>query len=225
MNAHDKFAPLAPVEIAVVPSVIAESHDDGELVSPVPTNAPHPPQTHKKWGKPTARWLYTNATGATLQIIFRFDPSGGRKQILPCTLWRGAAGLRWRWKGLPAPRPLYGLDRLATRPDAPVIVCEGEKATDAAAVIFPDYVAVTSPGGAFAAAKADWKPVARRRVLIWSDADDAGANYAQVVATILAPLECEVSVINANALAAIDPIGNGKREPVVGWDAADAIVE
>ena len=46
------------------------------------------------------------------------------------------------------PRPLYGLDRLAARPDAPVIVCEGEKAADAAERLFPEYVAVTSPNGA-----------------------------------------------------------------------------
>ena len=79
-----------------------------ELVSPIPPDAPEPPHSHPKWGRPTARWTYRDANGAMLQIVLRFDPPGERKQFLPCTLWRHAAGLRWRWKGLPAPRPLYG---------------------------------------------------------------------------------------------------------------------
>jgi hypothetical protein len=35
---------------------------------------------------------------------------------------------------------------------------------------------------------------------------------------------CEVSIIDAQALASIDPKG-GEREPVQGWDAADTIEE
>ena len=141
-DASDKFAP--------------------ELVSPVPPDAPEPPRSHPKWGKPSGSWTYYDTNGATLQFIFRFDPPSERKQFLPCTLWRDAAGLRWRWKGLPAPRPLYGLERLAANPDATVIVCEGEKSAEAAAQIFPDSVAVTSPNGSQAAAKAAWGPSAGR---------------------------------------------------------------
>jgi putative DNA primase/helicase len=43
-------------------------------------------------------------------------------------------------------------------------------------------------------------------------------------AAILRGLNCEVSVIDAKALASIDPNG-GTREPTKGWDAADAIVD
>ena len=43
-------------------------------------------------------------------------------------------------------RPIYGLADLAARPDAPVLVVEGEKAADAAAELLPDYVAVTIHG-------------------------------------------------------------------------------
>jgi putative DNA primase/helicase len=64
-------------------------------------------------------------------------------------------GRQWRWLGFPKPRPLYGLDRLAARPDAPVIVTEGETAADAAAELLPDHVAITSPGSSKAAAAAD----------------------------------------------------------------------
>jgi hypothetical protein len=75
-----------------------------------------------------------------------FDRPDGGKEILPYTCWRNRAGqLEWRRKWWPEPRPLYGLDQLAARPDALVIVTEGEKAADAAALIFPDAVAITVP--------------------------------------------------------------------------------
>ncbi len=61
----------------------------------------------------------------------------------------------WRWKSWDVPRPLYGLDRLAAHPELPVIIAEGEKAADAAGALLPGWVAVTSPEGSRAAAKAD----------------------------------------------------------------------
>ena len=61
-------------------------------------------------------------------------------------------------------------------------------------------------------------------MLIWPDADKTGANYAFQVAQILAELGCKVSIIDADAVACIDPNG-GQREPTKGWDAANAIEE
>ena len=119
-------------------------------------------------------------------IVRRFDLPDGSKDIRPLTFWRHPDGRReWRWKGLPAPRPLYGLDRLAARPDAPVLIVEGEKAADAAAKLFPDHVAVTSQNGAKAADKADWSPLAGRQVTIWPDHDAEGATYAADVACLM----------------------------------------
>ena len=89
---------------------------------------------------------------------------------------------------------------------------EGEKAADAASRIFPDSVCVTSPGGSNAAGKCDWTPLKGRRVLIWPDADEPGAEYGRAVTGRLHDLGCEISIV------AID----GKPE---GWDAADAINE
>ncbi|MGQ0445997.1 MAG: hypothetical protein ACT4O2_12950 [Beijerinckiaceae bacterium] len=154
-----------------------------------------PPDAHPKLGKPSARWTYRNSDGETLFHVMRFDPLGECKQFFPLSLWREPAGaMRWHWKGVPQPRPLYGLDTLATMPGAPAVVCEGEKACDAAARIFPGRARVTSPGGAQAAAKADWNPLAGRRVLIWPDADDPATKYANAVACILHGLGCKVSV-------------------------------
>jgi hypothetical protein len=88
-------------------------------------------------------------------------------------------------KGFPKPHPLYGLDRLAARPDAIGVVTEGEATADAAAALFPDYVCVTSPHGSKAAASADWSPLAGRTVVIWPDHDAAGIGYAMDVAKLV----------------------------------------
>jgi putative DNA primase/helicase len=215
------FAPLKPDEIVPVSAPASE----GELVLPVPTNAPPMPETHSALGQPSARWNYRDTAGGVLFEVLRFDKPDGGKEFLPLTLWRDAQCLRWRWKSVPAPRPLYNLDRLATRLDAPVVVCEGEKSADAAAQIFPKSVAVTSSGGANAVNKADWNVLRGRKVLIWPDDDTPGRVYTGKVGATLAALDCDVSIIDAHALARTAP-GGGTREPSKdGWDAADAITE
>ena len=118
--------------------------------------------------------------GALLGIVCRFDTADG-KEIRARVCRTRKFGRQWRWLGLPKPRPLYGLDRLAARPAAPVIICEGEKAADAAGALLPDHVAMTSPGGSKAAAASDWSPLAGRKVTIWPDADEAGQGYARDV--------------------------------------------
>ena len=199
--------------------------DEGELVVPVPPDAPAPPASHLRLGKPIARWTYRSLTGEVLGYISRFDLPGGGKVFLPLTLQRSVRGLRWFWKALPEPRPLYGLDQLAAHPEAPVLICEGEKAADAAQQIFPGHVAVTSHGGAAAARKADWEILRGREVLIWPDYDQSGADYAREVAEILSDMGCAVSVIDISELVEIEGGKRAADRTVDGWDAADAINE
>ena len=185
------------------------------IVVPVPADAPPPPERHAKLGIPSGVWIYRDPDGDVLGQIARFDRPDG-KTYLPLTLWRGAAGgFRWRWKAWPCPRPLYGLDRLAARPDSPVLVCEGEKAADAAAgMLLPGWAATCAPNGARAAAKAHWGPLAGRDVTIWPDADEPGRRYAAAVAKALA-------AAGAKTVSLIDP----PAAAVAGWDAADALAE
>jgi hypothetical protein len=89
---------------------------------------------------------------------------------------------RWRWKAFQDRRPLYGLNRLAQRPDAPVVVVEGEKTADAAQEHFPEHVAITWPGGTNAVRKADWSILNGRQVVIWPDADEPGRKASRDVA-------------------------------------------
>lgn len=217
-------APFAPLKLDEI-RPLAVPVSQGELVLPVPADAPPMPQDHFKLGRPSARWKYRDAAGAALFEVLRFDKPDGGKEFWPLTLWRGAQGLRWRWKSVSAPRPLYNLDKLIARPDVPVVVCEGEKSADAASLIFSKSVTTTSPGGAHAADKADWSKLQGRKVLLWPDDDAPGLTYAAKVGAALTALNCDVSIIDAKALAQSAP-GGGAREPSKeGWDAANAIIE
>ena len=100
------FSPLSRDRITAAPTVATRAADEGELVSPVPADAPPPPTQHFKHGEPTGTWIYRDASGAEHCRILRFDFPDGRKEFCPLTLWRNAKGLHWRWKAIPTPRPL-----------------------------------------------------------------------------------------------------------------------
>lgn len=181
-------------------------------IMPVPSDAPPRPNDHPRLGKPTHTWTYQNASGLVLGYVHRFDPPEG-KQFRPQVLFRPKAGgqLQWRWESWPTPRPLYGLDRLAAKPDAPVVLTEGEKSADAVDRLLVDHAAVTSPNGSKSAGKADWKALTGRHVTIWPDADEAGLAYAMAAERLL-------KRIGAASVAIIDlPEG-----VVESWDASDA---
>ena len=151
-------------------------------INPVPESAPRKLPPHSL-GKPTQKWAYLDSEGRLSFVVCRFDHDG-TKDILPLTYCRGPDGrCEWRWQALPAPRPLYGLDRLAQHPDAAVLVVEGEKAADAARGHFLDHAVATWQGGTNAVATADWMPLRRRAVVIWPDADEPGLRAAQAVAS------------------------------------------
>lgn len=142
------------------------------VVAAPPPDAPAPAMVHTRHGRPSASWCYRDAGGAPIFHVARYETPGG-KQIIP---WSWSADeSKWIPKAPPTPRPLYGLDLLAARPEAPVLVVEGEKSCDAARKIVGNrYVAVTWPGGAEAIDAADWRPVHGRRVLFHPDADAPG---------------------------------------------------
>lgn len=202
------FAPLPGVQ---VPPNRAHDSSMSRIVAPVPANAPRLTLHHRDLGEPVKVWIYLDSRGAVLGYVCRFTSPAGGKEIRVRTLWSDAEGrLCWMWKHWPAPRPLYGLDRLAGHAEAPVIVCEGEKSADAAAERWTDCVAVTSSGGAAGAGKADWSPLAGRAVSIWPDRDEAGAKYARGVARLARVAgAAEVRIVEVPS------------EWPAGWDLAD----
>jgi putative DNA primase/helicase len=209
----DPFGPLDGSKKPIL-HVVSESAE-WAIVAPVPADAPPPPAKHPNLGAPSRIWTYRDAVGGTLGHILRFDRDSA-KEFRPLALWRPTKGGApvWRWQAWPEPRPLYGLDMLAARPSAPVVLCEGEKSADAAARLLPDHVCIASPNGSRAARKADWTPLAGRYVAIWPDADEPGQKYANEAGECLAEA-------GAASLSLVTP----PPDVACGWDAADAETE
>jgi hypothetical protein len=141
----------------------------------------HTPEGYKRSGV----WIYKDKDGNGTGAVARFDASGANgareKTFKPFVAENG----KLICKGFPKPWPLYGLDRLAARPDAPVLLCEGEKAADAAAEIFQDFVCVSTMHGAQSAGQADLTPLEGRDVVVWPDKDKAGDDYAKKIVEIM----------------------------------------
>ena len=161
-----------------------------------------------------AQWCYRDAAGAQLFWIQRIRLRSGGKAFLH-RVWldgdwhrpsrRDAFTCDW-----PSPRPLYGLPGLSQRPEAQVLVVEGEGTADAAARLFPQHVVLSWANGAKAIGKADWTPLAGRSVTLWPDADAAGVAAMESLAALLHPLGCQLQLV---VLPADLPQG---------WDLADA---
>jgi uncharacterized protein (DUF927 family) len=198
-------------------------------VLPVPDKAlAQMPTAHPKHGAPSQAWDYRDQNGGLLFRVCRFDGVGGRgKLYAPLSFGEHKGRTQWHWKAVPAPRPLYGLDKLSARPDARVILVEGEKAADAAALLFPDAVAATWPGGAQAIGEADFSPLRGRDVIYWPDNDKPGRDSVPKLRTVLATKSvASFAVINLEALKNNTPRGetlaNGGQWPDKA-DAADAV--
>lgn len=202
---------------------------------PPPANVALPAMHHPKFGKPSASWTYRDASGAVMFLIARYDPAEG-KQFCPWS-WSETAG-KWVAKGWPAPRPLYGLDRLAKYPDKNVLVVEGEKAADAAQKIMSAYIVVSWANGVNNADKADWSPLKDRRVLVWPDADrklvktpSQAERYGLELGALI-PYKDQPGIVAAKHVSdALLPICKEVKmldvgtdlKRLDGWDAADAV--
>lgn len=194
-----------PLRSLVPPTPIAIRGDDWHVIWPVPADV-------RPWAPRDAVrvWDYRDERGRLLYRVCRFQMPNGGKTDRPLSYGEDATGKRgWKLRAPPSPRPLYGLDRLANRPEAPVVICEGEKSADAARELFTDFVAVTSPNGSKSASRADWRPLIGRSIAIWPDADVEGRDYARDVKSALAHLGVSVRIV-----AVPDTFPRG-------WDLAD----
>lgn len=188
-----------------------------QQMSPIPAGVGDPPSEHYKFGLPTIVYVYRNIDGNILGYIYRFDLPDGSKEIRPLIYARLDDYEDWRWQGFDKPRPLYGLEQLQNRPaisfvevtDAvKVLIVEGEKAADAARLLFPDMPVLTWSGGAKAVMQTDWSPLYFYDVTIWPDNDDPGKKAALTIARILDG-HCDVSIVEP------------PERLSSGWDLAD----
>lgn len=188
--------------------------DQGAVISALRSRGLWPSSSfeinHPSRGKPDRAWPYHNEQGQVIGYACRFDKANGEKDVLP--FFKHPDG--WHWKApATAENRLYNRHLLTLHPDRPVIVAEGEKATDAAAKLFPGHVALTWQGGSGAAEKADWTALKGRTVTIWPDADAPGTKAANMVANACRLAGSKVAVITPPA------------DVATGWDAADALAE
>jgi hypothetical protein len=171
-----KLADLFPAKASLSPSRNGKPRPRGKAS---PTAKDAVADLERQHGKRSALWTYHDAQGEPVGVVVRWDKPSG-KDIRPVA----RHGDGWRISAMPEPRPLYGLPELATA--TRVIVCEGEKAADAARAL--GFIATTSAGGSQAATKTDWRPLAGKEIWILPDNDPPGRKYADIVAGILAKL-------------------------------------
>jgi putative DNA primase/helicase len=202
-----------------LPPEITPSRSRPHRIPDIPPPGAPPPRL----GKATAQWCYRSLTGQQLFWIQRLDlpPTAdkpGRKLFIhrvwldgqwhyPRSRGEKADAFSCEW---PTPRPLYRLPDLAARPDARVLVVEGEKAADAAAALFPTAVVVSWSNGSKAVDLVDWSPLAGRKVILWPDNDVDGQLAMGRLALRLQPI--------AASVRRIEPPADAPE----GWDVADA---
>jgi putative DNA primase/helicase len=213
VHAEGMFDPIEPGE---------PKQPDAEEWQPLPPPGEAGPADlrHPQLGEPSQVWPYPNRAGLLEGYVCRFEtvtPDGTpSKEFRPRrygTLIRyGKPRTGWHWKGWGEGRPLFGVCELLVRPDAPVLIVEGERKVDAARRLFPDYIAVSPMNGAKSPHKTDWTPVAGHPAVVWPDHDEAGAGFARASARL---------ATDAGAVsAAIVKVPQNWPE---GWDLADAL--
>jgi len=187
-----------------------------DFVIPVPGNAPPVPDTINELCGVTSKWIktkidhyyaYRTESGELIGYAVRADTKDGKKLGYK-TLINENGALKWSAKSFPKPRPLYGLDLLAKKPLAKVLMVEGEKCADAAnrKLGNKNWVAMAWPGGSQAVKYADFAPLIGRDCTCWPDNDAAGRKAMSEVSAQLDGI----------------PIMHIPDGYPAGWDVADA---
>jgi len=157
--------------------------DPWTCITPIPDEA-FPLDVRLGRQEPKYTWIFRDAAGQALGVEFRWLTATG-KDIRFATWCRHDDGrTEWRLKHLASPRPIFGLDRLAQAPLAPVLIVEGAKKAAPATKLFPDHVVTAWPGGADGVKHVDWSPLKGRAVVLWPDNDDVGRKAAATLAEL-----------------------------------------
>ena len=205
----EAFVPLRDEEIAAAQTTIHEIvPDEWNAICPIPDRA-LPVQISLWNSQPSATWIYRDAEGRALGVECRWLINGD-KEIRFATWCRHVDGREeWRLKHIPSPRPIFGLDRLASRPLAPVLVVEGAKKCAPAELLFPDYVAIAWVAGSKSTHLVDWSPLRDRVVVIWPDNDDPGREAAAKITERALEAGATSGTRRAGASGFSTPLGPG----------------
>lgn len=227
---------FAPATVRQAPARLVPPDINWVAMLPVPDHAPallddkgwtlgiwNPKRGRFSRMRPARADAYRDAAGRLLGYVLRIEFDDGGK-ITPTVTWCvGPDGTeQWCMRHFPRQRPLFGLDDLAAKPEAPVLIPEGEKCRVAGAGALPMYAVASWPGGSKGIAYCDWSPLAGRDVVLWPDADQAGreAMLGWLDRTGLLHRGVAQHAWNAGAksIRMVDPDGMPK-----GWDIADAL--
>ena len=142
----DRFAPFSQAELARAAQAAPQAQHGAAATWP-PIGAEDGPKAAARLLRrlPDNFWRYAMPDGATAFYVARTNKADGKKDFWPIS-WIEGEG--WALKAWPDHRPLYKLDEITAKPGANIVICEGEKAADAAAAIFPQSIVSTSSGGA-----------------------------------------------------------------------------
>ncbi len=161
----------------------------------------------RKGFRPAALHAYTDEKGEPLYWRIRAKhPDTGEKWIRPMHV--NGRGFEIGEPKCPDGKPLYGLHRIVSNPDAVIWITEGEQKADALNKL---GLVATTTGGATSAGTADWRPLRGRACTIWPDNDKPGKAYAGEVASILLGMGCEVQCV------AVGNIELAEGEDVIQW--------
>ena len=174
------------------------------IAAPQGTEPPAPP------GNPSNIYPYCDRRGTPIMYVVKYIIKD--EKIFVTYSW-SADDREWTKKAWPNKRPLFGLNELHRKDRGVVMVCEGEKATLAAAELFPHLVCMCWTGGSKAVGKTDWSPLEGRDVILWPDADQPGIDAMDQVTA-------KLRAVAVSSLRRILPAGKPK-----GWDAADATLD
>ncbi len=153
----------------------AKSDDDWTPMPP-PDSTP----TKEQLGTYDMLHVYRDPDGNRTHYVRRLErsPTRLRKLFSPLTYGCLNGKVGWHAKHVATPAPLFGLEHLAARPDAEVVIHEGEKKSILAAALFPDKVHVAWSRGAKSVSYTDWMPLRSRTTIIWPDNDNSGHTAA-----------------------------------------------
>ena len=175
-------------------------------------NLINPKRDGKIWkgAKPVMIFPYRTATGELHGYVLRLEIDG--KKLTPMVRWcDGPQGKGWHYYPFEQSRFLYRLPELLDDTSKQVLICEGEKAVDVAALAVANRVtAIGWSGGSNGLDKTDWGSLRGRKVILWPDNDEPGKKAMLYLAEILYR-------IGAESVRIITP----PEDLPKGWDCAD----
>lgn len=225
MDEHS--APLVSRRAPVAAKPKAPARASWHSICPIPEEAlegvegvVHP--TFGPAGRATDWWAYRTPGGRVWFAAARFETATG-KALRPLSYGCHKGGRRrldWQRPAFLIP---WNLPELYARPEAPVVVAEGEKAGQAAKALLPECVATCHHGGASQAHLTCWRDLAGRDVTLLPDDDAASVDqWVPELTTLLVGIEANVSIAEPLRAEGAELVrGEFLDHTAAGTDAAD----